>query len=97
MFELNLSNDRSSEFLVKSTSRISFDVELHENFNYSDKNIIINGIKYKEEKDDFFETDDHILLTCGKIYHQLSVSTQVTALNAKEILDLYLTDDLELY
>lgn len=95
MFELSLSNDVTSNFLIKPDYRRFFDANLHEKVAYSDENIVINGIKYKGEKDGFFETKEYVIFISGKIYYQLSVSKQVTPLGAAEVLDLYVNENLK--
>ncbi len=92
MFEINLSNDQSSDFLVKPTSRKFYNPDLHEDITYTDKNITINGIRYKGEKHDFFESEQYVIFVSGKIYYQLAVSKQIRSINADEILDLYLKE-----
>jgi hypothetical protein len=90
MFEICLSNNKQSPFIIQPAARYGYDSALHEVFEYADKFITINGLKYLHAKNDFNVDDKFVVLISGKVFNSLEYSEDLNPLLEKDILDLYL-------
>ncbi|HRC89792.1 MAG TPA: hypothetical protein PK910_07235, partial [Bacteroidales bacterium] len=90
MFEISLTNDKKSNFLVQPQLRHGYDPFLHDIFVFTDKHVSINGLKYKNGKDDFKEDKNYLILISGKVFHILKYSENLMPLSAEDILRMYL-------
>ena len=96
MFEISLSNNKKSAFMIAPANRHGYDASLHESVHFQDDFITINGLRYLREKDDHIGNDQFVVLISGKVFYQLGFSEILEPLSAKEILNCYLLDGKKL-
>jgi hypothetical protein len=90
MFEISLSNNKQSPFIIQPAARYGYDPSLHKIVEFTNEFIIINGLKYVNETDDFYENGEYVIFISGKIFYSLSYSENLFPLLAQDLLDLYL-------
>lgn len=89
MFELSISNTAGNAFPIGSGERKFFDATIHETITYDDAVLSVNGLRYKGETDDFLNTDEHLVVVCGKVFYRLGAVADKQPLKAEHILSLY--------
>jgi asparagine synthetase B (glutamine-hydrolysing) len=90
MFELTITNNPNSAFVCSPESKYGFAMDLHESVSFSNKQFILSGIRFKDEKEDFFENEDFTIALVGKVFYRLTFSSNLDFLNAGEILNQYM-------
>jgi len=90
MFELSLTNDTKSQFLIQPALRHGYDSGLHKVVEFYNEHLIINGLKYKQEKGDFYEDENYLTLILGKVFRTLMRSDNLEPLTAEEVNNYYL-------
>ena len=89
MFELAISNNQNSPFILLSKDKYGFSKRRHERISFTNSKIAINGLRYNGEKDDYIESTDYFIAIVGKAYNRLTFSSNLAFVNAEEVLKLY--------
>jgi asparagine synthetase B (glutamine-hydrolysing) len=90
MFELAITNNHKSSFIILPENRYGFSKELHDSVFYSDNKIHISGLRFKGETCDYLETSDYVVTIVGKIFNRLAFSRKLEFIDASEVLSQYL-------
>jgi len=89
MFEIAITNNIKSDFVILPENKYGFSNELHDSISFSNQQISISGLRYKQEEDDFIETQEYIIAVVGKVFNRFEYSSDIGVVTAKEISYLY--------
>ena len=89
MFELTITNNHNCSFGSSPENNYGFSGDLHNSIIFTCPQIIITGLRYINEKDDFYETHEFVIAIVGKVFYQMAFSDSYYSVNAEELLNQF--------
>ena len=87
MFEISLTNDLASAFLLDAETRRGFDKDLHRSNHVITSLVTIKGLSYADDDHDLLETESITVCLCGSVFYRMAYDKRISSLSAETIWD----------
>lgn len=89
MFEISLTNNPKSDFIIAPTQRSDFNPDLHRAYSYNDEFLSVSALGYRTDTDDLFQNSSYLVIISGSIFPKGDGRETLKPLSAKDILLLH--------